>query len=153
MSQEDAGAGDRPDHEGPYDRSDLWRIVASIKVAMMTTQSGDGTLRSRPMLYAAVEPDGHIWFFTRANSWMVVEVSAPHAPVNLAYADPETGRFVSLSGTAESVGDRRKIAELWHDGLFPWFPDGINDPELQLIHITLSSAYVWDGEHQGRLDF
>ena len=124
----------------PYDRDDLWRIVAGIKVAMMTTQASDGMLRSRPMLYAAVEPDGHIWFFTRANSWMVVEAAGPDAPVNLAYADPEASRFVSLSGTAEIVGDRRKIAELWNDSLFPWFPAGINDPELQLIHVALDSA-------------
>jgi general stress protein 26 len=143
MSQEDA----------PFDRSDLWRIVADIRTAMMTTRAGDDTLHSRPMLYAAVEPDGHIWFFTRANSWKVVEVSEPGSPVNLAYADPEQERFVSLSGKAEVVGDRQKIAELWDEALEPWFPDGLNDPELQLIRVDLEHADFWDGKRRGSLDF
>jgi general stress protein 26 len=139
--------------DAPFDRSDLWRIVAEIKTAMMTTQAGDGTLHSRPMLYAAVEPDGHIWFFTRANSWKVLEVSEPRSPVNLAYAHPESGRFLSLSGTAEIVGDRQKIAELWNEALEPWFPDGLNDPELQLIRVDLQHADFWDGQRRGGTDF
>jgi general stress protein 26 len=143
VSQEDAS----------FDHSDLWRIVAEIKTAMMTTQAGDATLHSRPMLYAAVEPDGYIWFFTRANSWKVVEMSMPGSPVNLAYADPEKGQFVSLSGKAEIVGDRQKIAELWNDALLPWFPEGLNDPELQLIRVDLTHADFWDGGYRGSIDF
>ena len=50
-------------------------------------------------------------------------------------------------------GDRQKIAELWNEALEPWFPDGLNDPELQLIRVDLQHADFWDGQRRGGTDF
>ncbi len=46
------------------DIAKLWKMVKHIKIAMLTTQESDGSLRSRPMHSLQVDDDGDIWFFT-----------------------------------------------------------------------------------------
>ena len=110
---------------------------------MMTTAEEDGTLRSRPMATQQVEFDGDLWFFTNANAPKVDEVQH-NQHVNLSYAEPNDQKYVSVSGKAQLVRDRQKIEELWNPLFKAWFPQGLDDPDLALLKVSLDKAEYWD---------
>jgi len=111
---------DQPDR--PYrEQQKLKELIQGIKFAMLTTAEADGTVRSRPMATQEVEFDGDLWFFTYADAPKVEEVQH-NQHVNVSYAAPDRNCYVSVSGTAQLVRDRSKIAELWQPKYKAWFP-------------------------------
>lgn len=121
----------------------LGELIKDIKMAMLTTIDEDGSLRSRPMATLKEKFDGQLWFFTRHSSPKVDEIET-HVEVNVSYADPGKNTYVSVSGKAQVIRDRTKAQELWNPILKAWFPDGLEDPELALLRITVGSAEYWD---------
>lgn len=89
------------------------------------------------------EFDGTLWFFTRASSPKVDEVEQSHN-VNLSYAALDSNTYVSVTGTASLVRDAAKAKELWNPILKAWFPKGLEDPDLALLHVTVQKAEFWD---------
>jgi general stress protein 26 len=130
---------------GQEGRERFQELVKGIKFAMLTTQSLEGTLRSRPMYTQDVEFDGDLWFFTSASSGKVDEIET-NREVNVAYAKPENNTYLSVSGTAQVLQDAQKIHELWSPALKAFFPDGPEDPDLVLLRVTVSEAEFWAGE-------
>ncbi|HEX2644231.1 MAG TPA: pyridoxamine 5'-phosphate oxidase family protein [Thermoanaerobaculia bacterium] len=121
----------------------LRELIKGIRIAMLTTVDEDGSLRSRPMGTQQAEFDGDLWFFTAHSSPKVNEVEREHQ-VNVSYSDPDSQRYVSVSGTARVVRDRAKAEELWNPFLKTWFPKGLDDPELALLKIEVQKAEYWD---------
>ena len=118
--------------------------IKDIKVAMMTTvDENDGILRSRPMVTQEADFDGNLWFFTQASAPKVAE--AANSQVNISYSAPEDNRYVSVSGVAELVRDKKKTHEYWKPIHKIWFPGGEEDPDLALLKVTVTSAEYWDG--------
>lgn len=121
----------------------LGEIIHGIKFAMLTTAESDGTLHSRPMTTQEVDFDGDLWFFTNAHSPKVWETDQ-HRQVNVSFADPAKNTYLSASGTAILVQDRAKIEELWKPLYKTFFPDGLNDPNLALLKVSVDRAEYWD---------
>ena len=121
----------------------LGGLIRGIKVAMMTTVEQDGSLRSRPMWTHDRDFDGELWFFTKEHSPKVDEVEHDHH-VSLAYSDPTKDRYVSVSGRCRLVLDKDKARELWNPTLKAWFPEGLEDPELALLRVSVEKAEYWD---------
>ena len=121
----------------------LWDKIKDIRIAMLTTEESDGTLRSRPMYMQQAEFVGDIWFFTRDDSGKVREIMHDKQ-VNLGYADPDDQRYASVSGPAQVIDDQAKEKELWNPALKAWFPDGLDDPHLSLIKVHAEQAEYWD---------
>jgi general stress protein 26 len=121
----------------------LRELIKDIKFAMLTTVEQDGTLRSRPMVTQQSEFDGNLWFFTNANAPKVDEVEQ-NQHVNVSYAEPDKQKYVSVSGIAELVRDRQKIEELWNPLYKAWFPQGVDDPNLALLKVSIEHAEYWD---------
>lgn len=121
----------------------LGELIKGIGIAMMTTEEEDGSLRSRPMATQEREFDGELWFFTDRTSPKVEEIES-HRNVNLSYSDPSGQRYVSVTGKAQLVRDRRKAEELWSPAYKAWFPKGLDDPNLALLRVTVDSAEYWD---------
>lgn len=121
----------------------LHELIKDIKYAMLTTTEDEGSLRSRPMATLESKSDGYLWFFTKANAPKVHEVEHHHQ-VNVSYAEPDKQKYVSVSGTAEVVGDRSKMEELWNPVFKAWFPQGLEDPEIALLKVNVDKAEYWD---------
>lgn len=121
----------------------LAELIGDIRFAMLTTAEPDGTLRSRPLSTLQMDAQGQLWFFTGQSSPKVDEV-AQHHKVNLSYARPDKQDYVSISGTAETVRDRAKMQQLWTPWIKPWFPQGLDDPDLVLLKVTIDEAEYWD---------
>ncbi|TFW09878.1 general stress protein [Oxalobacteraceae bacterium OM1] len=118
-------------------------LIGEIKFCMMTTEDDDGTLRSRPMSTLQMEADGTLWFFTSLSSPKIDEAQH-HRHVNLSYARPDKQDYVSVSGTAAILRNPEKMQQLWTPWVKPWFPQGLADPDLVLIRVTMDEAEYWD---------
>lgn len=119
-------------------------LIKSIDFGMLTTLDAEGRLHSRPMSSnKEVEFDGDVWFFTYASTPKVYEIeNKPY--VNVAFSDPKSQSYVSLSGRAELVRDPEKIKQLWQPSLKAWFPKGVDEPDIALIKINADQAEYWD---------
>lgn len=126
----------------PEVREKLWSMMKGIQVAMLTTDDGSH-LRARPMAASQHGFDGTLWFFTRASSHKVVEVGADQR-VGITYADSGQQNYVSLSGTAALVMDKASIEAHWSAYVRTWFPQGISDPDIALLKVTIETAEYWD---------
>jgi general stress protein 26/nucleotide-binding universal stress UspA family protein len=121
----------------------LEELIAGFRIAMLTTMTEDGHLHSRPMIAHAASFDGDLWFFTHAHTHKAEDVDRYHQ-VNVSYADPDRGRYVSISGKALLVQDRRKMEELWDPVYEDWFSQGLADRDLALLRVSVEGAEYWD---------
>jgi general stress protein 26 len=127
-------------------------LIDEARIAMLTTEEPDGSLRSRPLATLQMDSEGKLWFFTALSSGKVGEIDQ-HRKVNLSYANSDKHSYVSVCGSARLFRDRDKMKELWTAWIEPWFPDGLGDPDLALLEITITDAEYWDApaSRAGRL--
>jgi general stress protein 26 len=128
--------------ETTSDIGKLKDMVEGIDFCMMTTIDG-GQLRSRPMSTQTAEFDKEVWFFTRDDSHKIEEIQKDNR-VCLGYSDPDDSTYVSVSGRAEMTKDRAKMEELWSPILKAWFPDGLEDPHICLMKVSVEQAEYWE---------
>jgi general stress protein 26 len=131
---------ENPSNEGVKKLNEL---IKSIETAMLVTADADGTLRSRPMGTQQIESDGDLWFFTGRDTGKAHAIEHDQH-VNISYSSQKDNRYVSVSGRAELIENKKKVEELWNPLLKAWFPEGIEDPNLTLIRVHVESAEYWD---------
>src|SRR5687768_5972530 len=90
----------------------LQELIHDIDIAMVTTVTVEGGLRSRPMATRTFEQEGTLWFFTSDDSDKAQDLQEEHA-VNVSYADPKHHRYVSVTGNASIVHNSEKAEQLW----------------------------------------
>lgn len=117
--------------------------IEKVKVAMLTTEEVDGHLRSRPMRNTEVDSSGILWFFTSDHSDKANAVQHD-SRVNVAFADPDSDTYVSVSGKAEIVKDKAKMHDLWNPAMKGWFAKGLDTPDIALLKVTVDKAEYWD---------
>jgi general stress protein 26 len=118
-------------------------LMKGIRFMMLTTIHPDGSLHSRPMTTQDVEFDGDLWFFTAAHAHKVDEVNRDHQ-VNVSFADTDKQTYISASGVATLVRDRKKIEDLWKPAYKTFFHQGLDDPELALLKVSVHTVEYWD---------
>ena len=128
---------------------EIGKIIKGVKFAMVTTQNAEGHLHSRPLTTQEADFSGDIWFIGSKDSGSVADIKA-HERVNVSYSDTDKGTYVSVSGAATLPEDRAKLEELWSDFYKAYFPQGIDDPNIQLIKVEASGAEFWEGNGKVR---
>ncbi|KAB0265316.1 pyridoxamine 5'-phosphate oxidase family protein [Microvirga brassicacearum] len=123
--------------------SKLYDLIKDVKIAMMTTVDSSGKLHTRPMYSQEADEHGDLWFFTRIDAPKAQEITRD-TDVSLGYADPGSQTYVSVSGKAEVVADKAKIAEKWSEPMRAWFPNGKDDPQIGLIRVHPERGEFWD---------
>lgn len=129
----------------PEANKHIFSLINGIQVAMLTTVSPNGSLRSRPMATLPGNFDGLLWFFTKVDAAKVDEVQLEQH-VNVSYSDCEEHRFVSISGRATLMQDRQKLQELWSPVLLKWFRLGLDEPQLALLRVECDHWEYWDSQ-------
>jgi general stress protein 26 len=127
----------------------LNELISGFPIAVLTTQRPDGTLHSCPMVTHPADSSGVLWFLSGGNSEKVEAVRTSQQ-VNLAYSDPASQRYVSVSGFCELVRDRVLARQLWRPEYGSWFRGGLEDPTLILLKVDIQQAEYWDAAH-GRM--
>ena len=125
------------------DRRKVWELIKDINIALLVTTSKEGPLHGRPMAAMNKEFNGELWFASRDGTPKLNEI-AEHTQVLLAYSEPKSQNYVSVSGSARIVHDKEKVKELWSEPVRVWFPQGPEDPNIALICVKVESAEYWD---------
>jgi general stress protein 26 len=125
--------------------TELRKLIADIKFAMLTTRQADGVLVSRPMTTQGLDENDRdsVWFFL-AKSGGVVEDITSDQHVGLTYSDPDSDTYVSISGRAVLEEDLQHKQALWSHMNQAWFPNGPNDPDVGLLRVDMLKAHYWD---------
>ena len=132
-----------PEHEA---RERLWSLIKHIRFGMFTARHASNShLHSWPMttLNSSLDEDSSLWFFMSRSNEAVADILKDPV-VNVAYVDPGSNSYVSVSGNAAVVEDSAKKAQLWSKMADAWFPQGPNDPDLALIQVRIVHANYWD---------
>jgi general stress protein 26 len=118
-----------------------WELMKKIGFAMLVTRDGD-KLRARPMGAYMERENNAIYFLTDARRHKDEEIARdPH--VNLSFADPDSQKYVSLTGTATVSNDRAKIKELFSTPAKAWW-NSADDQNVRVLRITPEDAEFWD---------
>tara|TARA_R110002050_G_scaffold23232_3_gene62743 strand:+ start:272 stop:673 length:402 start_codon:yes stop_codon:yes gene_type:complete len=92
------------------------------------------------MHIANVEESGTVHFVTAADSPKVAEIRYD-GDVGITCQSGQC--YVSASGKAKLLEDRKKIAELYQKPWDAWF-EGKDDPNILLIRVEVDEAEYWD---------
>jgi general stress protein 26 len=117
-------------------------LLCDFDTAVLVTRGGDGFLRARPMAIAAVDENCDLWFITGRDSAKAHEIEKD-TRVHVICQNGWTS-CVSLSGRASIDNDPIKIHALWKASYQVWFPLGVNDPDIGLIHVVGEQGEYWD---------
>jgi len=120
----------------------LNEFIQGISFAMLTTIRADRSLHSRPMVAQSLDFDGTLWFFTRDGQAKTDELLRD-PQVCVSFIDQATSRYAAICGKAEIHHDMRRAAELWRPEFSTWFPLGLEDPQLSLIKVIVTTAEIW----------
>jgi len=123
-------------------RDHFLSLLRKFNSAMLVTATSTGELHARPMALAEVEEDACVWFITASDSPKVQEIEVD-SHVSITAQDGESC-FLALSGRARLVRDLRKVEALWREPFRVWFPNGPNDPTIELIAVTPEHGEYWD---------
>lgn len=124
----------------------LFDLIDELETAMFTTRRADGRLVSRPMATQKRAEGADLWFVTSRKTEKLDEIRND-PQVNLAYYKDRTREWVSVSGRARVVDDRKKVRELYQPDWRAWFGDEGNekdgtpdDPRMILIGVDVEMA-------------
>ena len=127
------------------------KLLKEFHTAMLVTHGSDEKLRARPMAIAQVEDDGRVWFITGAETAKTHEIEKD-TRVHLVCQNDRSA-YLSMSGRADLVRDRAKVAELWQEPFRVWFPGGKDDPNIELIAIRPEDGEFWDNEGFNKVSY
>jgi general stress protein 26 len=117
-------------------------LLNQPKVLMMATALDKIPFSVCPMTLVQMDEHGLLWFFSKKDSDHFRDIEKD-SRVQLIYADVPYQKYISIYGNATHIVDVQKINELWSDNLNDWF-DGIKDPNLALLKVSMYQAYYWD---------
>jgi general stress protein 26 len=121
--------------------SHVWELMESVRLCMLSTWDGC-RIHSRPMGAFLRRDESAIYFFTDERAHKDDEIRR-FPQVCLAFADPGSQKYVSVSGMARISTDRQKIDEFWSVGAKVWWGSPDN-PKLRLLIVHPDSAEYWD---------
>jgi general stress protein 26 len=131
--------------------SDISKAMRTLDICMLTTVTKKGLLISRPMSNNRdVEYDGNSYFFTTDDSDMVENISENPA-VNLTYVDAVQQLYISVTGKAKLIKKREKLESHWVDELKQWYPQGLDQPGIVMIHVQARRIKYWDKMEEGEV--
>jgi general stress protein 26 len=132
-------------------REHFHKLLSEFHTAMLVTHAANGRLRARPMAIARVEDDCRLWFFTTAESAKSHEIQADtHVHI---VCQKDRSAYLSLSGRAALVRDPGVVGEIWKESFRVWFPDGIDDPNIELIVVNPEEGEFWDSEGFNKIKY
>ncbi len=117
-------------------------LLQSFHTAMLVTHTSTGSLHARPMEIAQAGSGSHVWFFTSTISPKTEEIRQDQDVLLTFQKDHQ--KYLSIIGTADLVTDQATLTAFWKESYRVWFPEGLQDPTLGLVHVIPLRAEYWD---------
>ena len=131
---------------------DITLKMRELDLCMMTTIGKDGMTASRPMSNNCdVDYDGRSFFFTWEDSKLVQDLKN-NSHVNLSFSGKKN-LFISVSGLADIVRNRRKMEKQWVPSLDQWFEQGLDTTNLVMIEVQARTIHLWQNEKEKIVEF
>jgi general stress protein 26 len=92
------------------DQDKVWDLIKDARTALLVTVGENDAFEARPMGCLQTAFDGTLWFLTFRHSSKLHQVGRDDR-VLVAYVNPETYKYVAVSGRARVVDDRQKLTE------------------------------------------
>lgn len=123
----------------------LWELIKDIRFGMFTHRHADGILHAHPLttLNKSIDEAGVLYFFVSRKSELGQRIGQD-GNVNVAYANPDSDRYISVSGQARISEDMATKERLFNALTKAWFPGGASDPDLELIEVQIRHAEYWN---------
>lgn len=121
----------------------LKEVIEDIKTCMFTTTDEDCNVFSRPMFTVKIDNECCLWYFTNESSEKIKDLSTDKQ-VTLVFSHPGKNSYMNVYGSCELVCDKNKMKELWQPALKAWFPEGVENPTVRLLKVTIDEASYWD---------
>lgn len=128
----------------------FYEILKDFDIAMLITHFGD-RLCARPMAIIHHEKNCNLWFIGYNVTEKMDEIR--HDPRVHITCQRDHGKYLSLSGTALLTQDRSKIDQFWKESFKVWFPEGKEDPNITLVHVTAESGEYWDNSGTNKIKY
>jgi len=120
----------------------MTKLVQDIKIAFLLTDLKKLPINAVPMITKKVDEHGNIWFLSRLDSEHNSNI-AKDPQVHLLYSHPSNMEYLSVSGNASIISDK-KIIENFHSAEDDtWFRDA-DESIYSAIKIAPKEAYFWD---------
>lgn len=130
------------DTDAPRALSD---VLDGLNFAMVATADATGTWRARPLSLAGQTGDLLSFLVSVQADWVeALEVTG--SPTTVTFSDPSKNTYVAVQGSARTVDDRARIAELWNVGAGAYF-EGPEDPQVRILDVDVAYGEYWDGPH------
>jgi general stress protein 26 len=120
-------------------------LLEHFRSTMMVSTGASGEIHVRPwgLQGKAEDFEGELWFFVDGRSRAIREI-AEGASIQLVFQSDDDNAYLHLTGTAEISTDRAKIGELFTPFMKTWFPEGEDDPNLNLVRFEAERGSFWD---------
>src|SRR5688572_12580686 len=123
--------------EGPANEDQIQKVreqMEGFDTAVLFTQGKNAAGHALSLVVARVDENCGLWFFTVEGLAKEMEIEAD-ACVQVICQNGSSSRVV-VEGRATLVRDPAMIRALWKSAFRMWFPQGVNDPNLVLIHCS-----------------
>lgn len=102
---------------------------------------------AQPMTAFREEETGTIWFFTRNDTDLSREVAVGGQDAMFHYGSKDQNVWACIGGQLSSRGhDRTIIDRYWNPVLAAWYPEGKEDPAIDILRFDARDGRVWVSE-------
>jgi general stress protein 26 len=131
-------------HDESFQHS-LWELIKDIRFAMLSHRHTDGSMHAHPLTTQnrSLHPNEPLYFFVSKKTELGQRLRAD-GNVCVSYADPNKDVYVSISGQAKISEELAVKQRLFNALNKAWFPGGADDPNLELVEITIQHAEYWN---------
>ena len=121
------------------DQDRAWELIEEIGLCMLVSHDGTGDqLRARPMSAHARRDEDAIYFLTDLRSHKDDEIEI-NENVCLCFGDNGSYKYVSVTGTANLLDDRSRVAELWSPAARAFW-ESKDDPNIRVLKVRPALA-------------
>lgn len=125
------------------DQDRAWELIEEIGLCMLVSHDGTGDqLRARPMSAHARRDEDAIYFLTDLRSHKDDEIEI-NENICLCFGDNGSYKYVSVTGTANLLDDRNRVAELWSPAARAFW-ESKDDPNIRILKVRPALAEFWD---------
>ncbi len=118
----------------------FWDRLKDCRTGMLSI---DG--RAVPMSHFADENRRDLWFITAKGTYMTEHADGTDATYILC--NDSKGIYASLTGRLTPEFNPQKLEEYWSVVASAWYEDGKQDPDVQLLKLSLKHGEGWTAKN------